>query len=470
MKTRVLALYFCVAPAILPAQETRISSDFELQQMERQAATARDFATEVSAHLNLGELHLTRNESALANMEYRKALSIASGERTRSREAGDLAKYATATMYAGLARAELGDERNAFELLDEATRYAGDDAKTWNLYANAMNVLAFRDKAAAAARNAVAIAERGGAQPIDLAIYRFTLANDAPRDEAIALLERVIATLKSKQFNGVRREIARNESFEIYSSVHSNAAAYISLLNRSQLKLAQLYEQRGDAARARKTYQAVLAARSDDPAALAAIARLSKSNEERARYFADAFDANPFSLDTIDAYEEWLRSGGAVRDDSTSVGAQVRRDVEQIVRGERPSLEALMKQFPNNDTLRYLATTRRNAPPPFLTGTVTAVTPSPAELRSLMQLDLTPDQRVALDGITFTSVVTFNAGPPAPSGQTIFESGAIAGVPFKFSEPVAFSGTFPVTARLTYRILGVSGTALLLDPVKLEAP
>jgi len=462
-----------MAPSILPAQETRIASDFEMRQMERQAATAKDFESQLSAHLNLGDLHLARNESAAARDEYRNVLAIAEKERLVARKDGNLAKYATATMYAGFTHAKLGDEAAAFELLDEATRYAGDDAKTWSLYADAMGHLSLPGKAAAAARNAVTIGERKGDSPLDLAIYRFTLAAYIPRDEAIATLERVVATLKSPQFDAVRRDIARHESFEIYSTVRGDANAYISLLNRSQLRLAKLYEERGEEARARKTYQDVLAARSDDPTALAAIARLSQSNEERARDFVDAFDANPFSLDTIRAYEQWLRAGGSIaddsRDDSTSPGAQVRHAVEQIVRGERPSLDALMKQFPGNDTLRDLATMPRAAAPAFLSGSATNVTPAPDELRALMQLDLTPEQRVALDRIAFTSRVTFAPGPPAPAGQTIFESGTIGDVPFKFSEPIAFSGTFATTARLTYRILGVSGTALLLEPLKLEA-
>jgi hypothetical protein len=214
----------------------------------------------------------------------------------------------------------------------------------------------------------------------------------------------------------------------------------------------------------------VLAARSDDPTALAGIARLSQSNEERARSFIDAFDANPFSLETIRAYQQWLRSGGAIHGDSTSAGAQVRHAVEQVTRGEKPSLDALTKEFPNNDTLRYLqgAGWKAGATPGFLSGSAKNVTPSAEELRAMMQLELTPEQRVALDRITFTSSVMFNAGPPAPAGQTIFESGTIGDVAFKFSEPTAFAGTFSPTARLTYRILGVSGNTLLLEPVKLE--
>jgi tetratricopeptide (TPR) repeat protein len=295
-----------MAPAILPAQETRIASDFEIQQMERQAAKAKDFTSQLSAHLNLGDLHVTRNESAAAHAEYRKTFDVATVERAAARKRGDLKRYATATMYAGLMQARLGDERAAFELLDEAARYAADDAKTWSIYADAMGFLAFRDKAEAGARNAVAIAEQKPADSLDLAVYRFSLSAYVARDEAIGLLERVVATLKSKQFDKVRRDIARHERFEIYSIVRNDTNAYITLLDRSQLRLASLYEDRGETARARKTYQDVLAARSDDPAALAGIARLSRSNEERARYFIDAFDANPFSLDTIHANDSLL--------------------------------------------------------------------------------------------------------------------------------------------------------------------
>ena len=58
------------------------------------------------------------------------------------------------------------------------------------------------------------------------------------------------------------------------------------------------------------------------------------------------------------------------------------------------------------------------------------------------------------------------------NGQTVFETGTINGIRFRFSEPTAFTGTFSTNARLTYRILGateVSGAdALLLEPVRLE--
>lgn len=67
------------------------------------------------------------------------------------------------------------------------------------------------------------------------------------------------------------------------------------------LRLGRLYEERGDLARER--YRNVLAARSDDPAALAAMARLAGTPEEPERWYAPAFDANPFSLSLIRDYQ-----------------------------------------------------------------------------------------------------------------------------------------------------------------------
>jgi len=95
--------------------------------------------------------------------------------------------------------------------------------------------------------------------------------------------------------------------------------------------------------------------------------------------------------------------------------------------------------------------------------------PAASELRALLNAfeHLTPDQRVQLDRTTYTSVVRFQG--------TTFESGTIDGVPFRFTEPAIFQGTFDITAplRLTYRILGATRgdddvNALLLEPLRLE--
>jgi hypothetical protein len=91
-------------------------------------------------------------------------------------------------------------------------------------------------------------------------------------------------------------------------------------------------------------------------------------------------------------------------------------------------------------------------------------------LRALLNAfeHLTPDQRAQLDRTTYTSVVRFEG--------TVFESGTIDGLPFRFPEPTIFQGTFDLAAplRLTYRILGVTRSdddsdALLLEPLRLEA-
>src|SRR5438067_2160396 len=61
----------------LLAQETRIASDYEIRTMQAQAAGAKDFSTQVFAHLNLGDLRMTRNEQSLAEQEYATALQVA---------------------------------------------------------------------------------------------------------------------------------------------------------------------------------------------------------------------------------------------------------------------------------------------------------------------------------------------------------------------------------------------------------
>ena len=48
--------------------QTRIASDFELQQMQRQVERARDFTSQLSGHLNIGDLRDARNEPDLAEL------------------------------------------------------------------------------------------------------------------------------------------------------------------------------------------------------------------------------------------------------------------------------------------------------------------------------------------------------------------------------------------------------------------
>ena len=81
--------------ALFLAAQTRIASDFEIQQMERQVAHSRDFLSQLSGHLNLGDLRTARNESALARAEYVKARDIAEIERREARRASAMTRYAT---------------------------------------------------------------------------------------------------------------------------------------------------------------------------------------------------------------------------------------------------------------------------------------------------------------------------------------------------------------------------------------
>ena len=185
------------------AAQTRIASDFEIQQMERQVARSTDFLSQLSGHLNLGDLRAARNESALARGEYIKALEIAEKERLDARRASAMTRYATATSYAALADAKLGDGAHAFVLSEEALRYTSDSAKTWNLVASTMSVLRRPAKAVSAARNAVAMARRDVQQSpttsnrLDLGIYEYSLASSLIDLNQTAEAEQLEAALRA---------------------------------------------------------------------------------------------------------------------------------------------------------------------------------------------------------------------------------------------------------------------------------
>ncbi|HYC90708.1 MAG TPA: hypothetical protein VEO54_15940 [Thermoanaerobaculia bacterium] len=421
---------FCL---VLVLAQARLASDFEIAQMEKQLARSRDFEAQLSGRLNLGDVRAARNEPSLARAEYVRASELAERERLEARRDSALTRYATATSYAALAQAKLGDEARAFTLLEEAARYASDDAESWNLYASAMRVLGHPRKAVSAARNAVAVAK----EPLDAAVYQHALAtalvDTGDAAEAERLLATLTAALRSDAFAPLREQAAREEAFEVYSSARGDVAAYVSLLNRAQLRLASLYEKRGAVDLARAEYRRVLEGRSDDVTALSALARLASSDDERARLYAEAFEANPFSPALIREY----------RKNPVAPATDMQRALAALVRGDRREaralLDAMLVQFPANETLLRL---RREAE----AGAFTLPSPSPTapELRALIDAfeRLTPGQRAALDAATFTSEVA---------------NGTIAGVPVRG----VGDGT------VTYRILGVvEGGVLLLEEAR----
>lgn len=477
-----LAFFVLLALVAPAAAQQRLASDFEIAQMEKQLERSSAFEAQLSGRLNLGDVRAARNERTLAREEYEKAFELASRERLDARRDSSLSRYANATSYAALAAAKLGRDETAFELLEEAARYASDDAETWNLYASAMRIAGHPRKAISAARNSVEIASRGK-DALDLVVYQYALATAlieaGDAHEAEQLLVDITNALRSSKFDALKRQVAEQEAFEIYSSARGDVAAYVSLLNRSQLRLALLYERRGDLERARAEYHRVLDARSDDVIALSALARLSSSDAERERLYADAFDANPFSLPLVREYQQHLRSGIPTNASapSTSLGSQVRTILVQIARGEtrtaRAALDELLVRFPANETLRKLRA-ETSAP-----ATVTLPSPQPTatELRGLLQAfeRLTPEQRATLDRTTYVNTVLFDSTTAATDGSTAFESGSIEGIGFRFPAPTVFAGSYDPASplRLTYRILGVTRAnqtdVLLLEPVRLEA-
>lgn len=472
MKIAALALLVALP---LTAQQTRLASDFEIAQMEKQLARSKGFEAQLSGRLNLGDVRASRGETKLAQDEYRTAARLAAAERRNARLGSALTRYAQATSYAALAEAKLGHAERAFALLEESLRYGSDDAETWNLYASAMRIAGRGNKAVSAARNAVAISARKD-DALDVAVYQHALATalveEGQTDEAEALLETIVATLRSNAFASLRAEVERTESFEVYSSARGDVAAFVSLLNRAQLRLAALYERRGAIEAARATYARVLEGRSDDATALAGLARLAAGEGDRARHYEAAFEANPFAPSLIREYRQFARTAnGAVAcsGDSCSTGTRVRAAVAALDRGElraaRAALDDLLARFPANETLRKLRAEAEGAAEVTLPATLT---PSERELRALLEgfERLTPQQRVELDAATFTGAVHFDATP--------FGSGTIEGVAFRFAAPAEFAGTFDTAAplRLTYRVLGVTRSrdrdVLLLEPLRLE--
>lgn len=521
----VVALLLASASPAL-AQE-RLTSDFEIAAMNRILESSSDPFHRFSAHLNLGDLRLARGEMAAARRDYGRALEIAEAEMTRSRERSELRRYARAASYAGLASAKLGRRGTAMRLLEESQRYESDSAGGWNTYASAMTVLGAHDKAVAAARNAVHIAgsveNRRTRDSLDLNIYRYTLASSLARTgadvEAESLLRTIIAELGGREFDSIRKSIVRNEQFEILSSTRGDASAYLSLLNRSQLRLARLYEDSGREEDARATYRSVLRDRMDDPVALAGMARL-ESGEERQRYFRESFAAAPFSLPLIRQYEQYVGDSGSEHLASPSAegtGDRVRRAVLEAARGHHHAalalLEPLEAENPGNVTLRYLVARSeiglgrfeiakvriRDLPknlanelravlereeragtaiPEILTGDLAT---QPVQLterelaglvRFLSRATLEPEMLERLDSILFVARVSFESAESG-AGLTAASAGLIHGTRFRFAAPVTFRGEYEpnLPHTLEFRILGVATEqgeqVLLLEPERI---
>lgn len=532
MKRSVLATLLLLAPMPGWSQSGTIASDFEIASVRRQLEREKSPLRQIAGRLNLGDLFLSRSESAAAREEYQSARSLAMTMRQKTRLESDMSGYATATGYAGLAEAKLGNDGQSFEAMEESVRFAGDSPKTWNLYASAMTILDRPRKAIAAARNAVAIAERAQelapspSNTLDTNIYRYALASallktDRLSSEAASLLEKLISSLAGETFQGVRLEVQQEEKFEVLSTTDSDAGSYLSVLNRSRLRLAKLYEDRGDLDQARALYQSVLVERSDDSAALSGLARLETAN--RSESFADAFEANPFSIELIEQYEAFLSespspSAPATGPTGETPGALMRRALRSLSMNRHDEVQALLdslgSRFPRNDVISYLrarsyfasgqtaaanqirqqlassphllsrlsrAMDRPSVTPAFLNETGAREVLDPLETDLLATIDLLSRQKLSelqrqhLDAMSFQSLARVDA-VGVSNGQSTFGRGFIGGIPFTFMAPVTFqlslSAGEPV--RLTYRILGVTRlenvNGLLVEPVRIARP
>ncbi|HVT44148.1 MAG TPA: tetratricopeptide repeat protein [Thermoanaerobaculia bacterium] len=521
MKRVAIAILVVFAASLPVRSDGRIASDFEIASMQSQLSRSRNPMARVAALLNLGDLRHTRGEGALSRESYGRAIEILDAQRAEGRRRQDLAKYAVATAWRGLAEAKLGRESAAFDAFEEALRYVSDSPGIWNLYASAMTVAGRPEKAVASARNAVMIANAdAGATPLDRHVYEYTLASALlamERDrvgeqEAETLLSGIIESLAGRTFETLRRRIVRNEEFEILSSTEQDASAYLALFNRSRLRLARLYEQSGRPAAAREQYRAVLAARSDDAQALGAMARLTREAADRERYFEESLDANPFSRDLIREYEAYIAGEHPRSASGSGPGAAVRNALHAQRAGRfreaSESLQPLLARFPENDVVRFLLA--RNAVAlgdmkeadrletrirsRALRGELAAIRsslvtesidilergsdrdPSDQQVRALFLAlqrgSLSAAQVAVLDSLVISAVVVFAEGRFSGEETTSFDRGMLHSVPFRFPAPAAFRGRFEGSrVRLEFRILGateIEGAAgLLLEPLRI---
>jgi hypothetical protein len=207
--------------------------------MERQLAQSRNFEAQLSGRLNSATCARRAMSFCSRARGVRTCARFAERERLDARDSS-LTRYANAMSYAALAQAKLGCDALAFELLEEAARYVSDDAETWNL-SHPLCALGHPRRGISAARNAVATAKK-----LDLAVYSARARNGADRNRRDERTEQLLVTvtesLRSPKFAQLREDAARSESFEVYSPARGDVAAYVSLLNRAQLRLGALNE------------------------------------------------------------------------------------------------------------------------------------------------------------------------------------------------------------------------------------
>ncbi len=522
MRSFFAALVFAAAIAIPAAgSPQRLASDFEIATAEKRLQSSGSSVERIAANLNLGDLRTQRMELERGRQHFRDAEALSHAAASAARRRSDFELYSLMTAYRGIAFAKLGHAEETFVAFEESLRYQSDSARVWNYYASAMMVLGYPVKAAAAARNAVLLAEEESATSravpvlLDLAIYRYALAGallegDPRSDEAATLLSSIVELLGSSKLDSLRRQIGRAEGFEVFSFVRSDADAWLSLYNRSLLRLGEVREAAGDMAGARQAFQRVLERRSDDALALAALARLSERDAERERWFAESFAANPFSPSTILEYEKHAAVGSA----EPSGGGGVERALWLIanhrIAEARTLVSALAIEHPANAAIVFLEarialatgdsstaeTLARRLPPPFrsavdadrfrtereqaagaralsaLTGT-SSVAADGELLGELLALLANPDRTVRerLDRTTFTSTARMDDPASSADGITVFNSGRIGDIDFRFSVPTAFRGEFRgEELRIRYRVTGADGETLLVEPLGIERP
>jgi hypothetical protein len=520
---RLLVPILLLVATPLVATEARLTSDYEIAIARRQLERAQTSREKIAPNLNLGDIYAARHDAAAAASHYGAALQIAVEMALSARKRSDLSTYADAVTYQAAALAKLGRPGDARAAFEEAIRFRSDDPSTWNLYASGMRVAGLPDKAEAAARNAVLLAEERagrGAGPkatLDLAIYRYALAGAIYEQrhadpEAGELLAEVIDALDGPELARVRERARAQEIFEVFTIVRSDEDALVSLLNRALLLLGRHKEARGELAAARSAWERVLRMREDDPFALAGLARLATTPEETHQWHLSSLEANPWSLPQVRQYEGFAASPEAPQPVGSTAGAAVQRAIWLLARdraaeasveiariedvhAEKPATiylkaraaiamgntdqaESMIGRLGNLPEAALLRRTIRardqslGASAEMLASLDSPVVDPTSELliglARLVSESRSPAELTQIDSLLFRGTVDLDEAVSRDGSTTVFASGTIDGIPFRFSVPVAFQGDLSEGRhRLEFRLAGISGPILLLEPLGL---
>lgn len=511
--TRLLAvLVLAMALADAPAR-AQSADDHELRTNQRLHETARTAADRFAAAMNLGDIHAGRGGREEARRWWSRARSVAAEERERLRSSGNLSGSARFSAWEAVAASALGDRAEAIALFEQARRILPGDAALLGRYANAELSHGAAEHAVNLARAALAHSALPGGDRtlLDYATIEYTLARalaaagDAPASasRARAMIER----LEGPAARSLRERAAAREEFTVIGTARGDAEALTTLLVRGHLHLATHEERAGNRQAALEHARRALLVRSDQPEALALVARIRGESSD----WLQAFSSSPLDRQLHLQYRSALRAGLPPLDPAgDSLAALAMKSVEAIEQRRWSTAAILIDQMKRRsgaqDALlaleaESLAGQGRAAEARDLIARIRSrslaqgidIPHAPAsgavelpadgsrlyalELERIEALLVSPASAAGLipqlEERTYESLVILEN--PAVQGGVTAATGAVVhggdNLTLRFMSPVRFRGDFSgETVILTYSILAADHEGLVVEPSGVRLP